>query len=268
MLNGDTIIFIYGLVDPRTDIIRYIGWTINPKRRLRDHLSSYNLKKNTHKNSWIKQLLCENLRPNIIILEENVYTNFSERERYWIKYYKENNLTNLTMGGEGMLGFVHSEEFKKNNSELKKGNKNMLGKHHSQETKEIISRKSSANGLGRKVSEETKIKISESNKGKHREWVGRKHSEESKEKMRKPSSQEEIEKMRGLKRSNATSKYIGVSWDSERKKWFSKININGRQKFIGRYDSEIDAAEAYNDRAIALFGRKAKLNTIERSEDK
>lgn len=37
--------------------------------------------------------------------------------------------------------------------------------------------------LGRTLSEETKNKISESNKGKHRHWQGKKMSEETKQKM-------------------------------------------------------------------------------------
>lgn len=46
---------------------------------------------------------------------------------------------------------------------------------------------------------------------------------------------------------NTSSKFIGVSWDRERKKWQSYIKINKVKKFLGRFDNEIDASNAYQD---------------------
>jgi len=42
-----------------------------------------------------------------------------------------------------------------------------------------------------------------------------------------------------------TSKYIGVSFDKFRNKWKSTIYINGKQKYLGRFDNEYDAYLAY-----------------------
>ena len=42
-----------------------------------------------------------------------------------------------------------------------------------------------------------------------------------------------------------TSKYPGVSWEKTRNNWRSGININGKNKFLGRYKTEIEAYEAY-----------------------
>lgn len=42
-----------------------------------------------------------------------------------------------------------------------------------------------------------------------------------------------------------TSKYIGVSWASTRKAWRASITINGKRKFLGHFDKEIDARNAY-----------------------
>lgn len=41
-----------------------------------------------------------------------------------------------------------------------------------------------------------------------------------------------------------TSKYIGVSWDSGRKKWFVTVGIGRKSKALGRFTSEIEAAQA------------------------
>lgn len=46
------------------------------------------------------------------------------------------------------------------------------------------------------------------------------------------------------KRSGCSSKFIGVSWDKEKKKWESYSRINGSRKHIGYFKLEIEAAKA------------------------
>jgi hypothetical protein len=46
-------------------------------------------------------------------------------------------------------------------------------------------------------------------------------------------------------RKNVTSKYIGVSWDEKRNKWRATIYVNGRQKYLGRFATELEAFNAY-----------------------
>ena len=55
------------------------------------------------------------------------------------------------------------------------------------------------------------------------------------------SARENISK--GVK--NKTSKYIGVSWDKNKKKWVSSIRINGKCKWLGVFEIESQAAEVY-----------------------
>jgi len=92
--------FIYALAHPVTKEIRYIGKSNYPKRRLQEHHCEYRYKGNTHKKNWIKSLLKEGLRAELVILEECEKSNWQEREKYWISVYKER-LTNSNEGGAG-----------------------------------------------------------------------------------------------------------------------------------------------------------------------
>ena len=68
-------------------------------------------------------------------------------------------------------------------------------------------------------------------------------------------------------RENCTSKYKGVHFSRIKKKWIAKINkSDGRTIHIGSYDFEQDAAIAYDDKAIELFGEFAWLNCTHRPE--
>ena len=52
--------------------------------------------------------------------------------------------------------------------------------------------------------------------------------------------------------SNATSKYRGVSRYKGRERWRSRIYINGKETVIGYFESENDAAIAYNNKLDEL----------------
>ena len=54
------------------------------------------------------------------------------------------------------------------------------------------------------------------------------------------------------KDKNGTSKYTGVSWDKERNKWRSEIRINGKIKYLGRFNSEEEASEYYQRQLMQL----------------
>ena len=58
------------------------------------------------------------------------------------------------------------------------------------------------------------------------------------------------------------SKYKGVCWITKFRKWKSTITNDGKIYHLGLFDNEIDAAMAYNNRAIELFGEFAWINKL------
>jgi len=59
-----------------------------------------------------------------------------------------------------------------------------------------------------------------------------------------------------------SSVYKGVCFDKRRDKFIARISFENRRITIGRYTNEQDAALAYNEKAIELFGEFALLNTV------
>lgn len=49
------------------------------------------------------------------------------------------------------------------------------------------------------------------------------------------------------KHVKSSSKYVGVSWFKRDKKWQAEITINGKNKYLGRFASELNASNAYQN---------------------
>jgi hypothetical protein len=60
-------------------------------------------------------------------------------------------------------------------------------------------------------------------------------------------------------RGSYSSKHIGVSWSKLHKKWRSDINIDGKQRFLGCFTYESEAANAYQN---ALKDLKLKNKAV------
>ena len=156
------ITFIYALIDPKekNESHIYVGKSDNPYKRYYEHLKD---KYPCHKTNWIQSLLKLGLTPNLQILEqcENIKNIWSEKERENISFYKKcgYNVVNTAEGGEG----------------FSKGHKTNVGKkrHQSEETRKKISESHKGIKPSRETIEKLRLKM-----------IGKKHSEETKNKIR------------------------------------------------------------------------------------
>lgn len=148
------------------------------------------------------EIICEKLIENLT--EEEAFEKEIELITFYGKYNNGGLLANLTDGGNGISGMVHSEKTKQKMSKSHKGKKHYFyGKHHSKETKQKIresqegknhtketKQKMSEAQLGEKnhnygkhLSDECKRKISKAKKGKNNPMFGKCHTDEAKQKM-------------------------------------------------------------------------------------
>ena len=114
--------FIYALCCPCTGEVRYIGKSNKPKDRLKAHIWSGKRAQSSYKRNWIDKLKSKGFRPELLVLEETIVDNWKEREKHYIKYYKDLGckLTNHCSGGEG-LTFGNQTSFKKGCDPANKG---------------------------------------------------------------------------------------------------------------------------------------------------
>lgn len=128
--------YIYGLNGPDGHT-RYVGKAQDVNQRLNQHLSPSQLRHKTKKNSWLKNLLAKGHNPELVILSEIDDTLADQEERRIISLLKDCgcDLTNGTDGGDG--GAITDPEAKER-----------IRQAH----------------LGRKASEETRKRMSETRK--------------------------------------------------------------------------------------------------------
>lgn len=128
-------VYIYTLSHPITNEVRYVGKTINIKRRYKQHLYD---KRTTHKANWIQSLRKKGLKP-VLTIVEICEENWQEREVFWISQF--DNLTNFLPGGGVDYKKVTTKETRK------KISSKLIGRNLSEEHKKSI-----GSSLSKKVS--------------------------------------------------------------------------------------------------------------------
>jgi hypothetical protein len=131
------IIYFYVLKDPRDMGVKYVGRSVSPKSRYRNHIFSGRKEgKKNKKESWINSLIKIKMKPIMEIIEE--FTNYTciediqKRETELIDEYKILfDLKNERDRTEG--NYFFTEESRKKMSDSQKGNTNKRGKIISEE---------------------------------------------------------------------------------------------------------------------------------------
>jgi hypothetical protein len=170
---------IYVLKDPRDGAIRYVGKTVlRLKKRLKAHIwSAIHENASWYVSRWIRELSSCGLGPEIEEIEAVSGAGWALRESGWISAYLlfGEKLTNLTSGGDGLPGYVCSEEHRRRIGKANSGKpcpperREMLRLANVGKTQTLETRaKCSLASLGRKHSAISKARMSAAQKGKKR----------------------------------------------------------------------------------------------------
>lgn len=94
---------VYGLIDPETLLVRYVGRSSSGLKRPQTHGNPRNLAKRTHCARWIRGLRARGLDFQIVVLESlDSADRLNAAEQWWIAYGKASgwHLANHTAGGD------------------------------------------------------------------------------------------------------------------------------------------------------------------------
>ncbi len=223
MLEMNRPVYIYGLYDPSTNILRYVGKTLNPRARFNMHMSTELRRADTYKSRWIKKLLSNGYKPTMKVLEITDEENWSNREFWWIDTLKsvDHPLVNTSVDGQGAGGVrwsTQTRELRKQNTMIRRELRGLSP--------------SPAPTKSRGTPEWRAYLVDASAKGKI------------------------------TMKARATSKYSGVSKGKKDSSWRTHIRYLDKQLYIGAYQSEHTAALAYNAFAL-LHSIDISLNSID-----
>jgi hypothetical protein len=150
--------YLYYLIDPNNDTIRYVGVTFRPKLRYQEHLNCA-CKLKSHKDRWINNLLKNNQKPIFkIVSEASTKEEILNREIESIKELQ--NLTNSTTGGE----YFHYTPDVIN--KIKKNNKGINNPNYGNTWNDEQKKKQAEKYKNRRLTDEWKNNISKSCKHK------------------------------------------------------------------------------------------------------
>lgn len=98
--------YIYGLCDPGSSTVRYVGKTFNVRDRLAQHLYKKRVTVNGMNPcaTWIDSLKESGQRPDLIVLEETTEEEWEAKEQEWIKTLIDQGIELLNVSAGGLSG--------------------------------------------------------------------------------------------------------------------------------------------------------------------
>ncbi len=122
--------FIYALVDPRNNRVRYIGKSDDPQKRLLEHYKETISKNhNPYMTRWLNKLSRMSLEPEVMVVDEVPKHCWPKYEKAWIRSMKAaygKQIINIHEGGTGgdtMSGRKHSLETRQKMSNVARENR-------------------------------------------------------------------------------------------------------------------------------------------------
>jgi group I intron endonuclease len=150
----------------------------------------------THRNSHWKSIVSSCDYDVHVLFDDVDYEFAKQKEMEFIEIYKRKSdggtLCNITLGGDGVLGIVHTEEAKEKMGAPNKGK--VISEWHRKRISEFHT--------GKVVSKETKKKMSDSVSGEKNHAYGKTASEETRDKMRASAKRGPDNKASKLTESN------------------------------------------------------------------
>lgn len=101
---------IYGLADPVSSEICYVGRSTNSSSRLRQHIAEAKCSPrcNPRKAQWLLKLLSNNQEPGIVVLEICSQEAAAEREAHWILHFRQ--LNPLLLNGDAIRRCIETQK--------------------------------------------------------------------------------------------------------------------------------------------------------------
>ncbi len=216
---------------------KYIGKSFDLNKRINVHLNS--LKRNSDRCTLLQRAWNKYGEENfdIYIISECSEDLLNNYEIFYIKEWntKAPEGYNLTDGGEGSSGLIHTDEAKHKIGDSQRGEKN--------------------HWFGKSLPEYVKEKMSQNHadfSGEKSSWWGKHHTDESKKKIQEslPDRNLENNSRFGKKLENASSKYFGVSYHKGSGFFVARLTRFGHKINIGQSKVEIEAAKLYDNYII------------------
>jgi len=142
--------YLYYLTDPRADEARYVGWTIIPARREREHAQPA-ARDQSHRARWVRALAREGCTPRLVVkavLRDPTEAKAAEVRAIAALRARGYRLVNGTAGGDGLSPESWTAELRERlaRSRMSPASRagqrsrraksmGFLGAHHSQETR-------------------------------------------------------------------------------------------------------------------------------------